>query len=230
MYCPEPEDFLFVTKYIPVYTHQPESKEQLLERINKIDTILNYEINKMMNTFNKPLFIVRHCGMNNYLAWSLAEKKFVCVYDYKKYRDNFRISPYDSYAQKDIVDNTEYGIIPPSEELINGLWLQLHSSIWENKMRWDKWEEREVKEKGDYVAYQDIYEKGIDLINYGRKHNNDAHCEFANLESRVARFERLNELSAPAEIIEKEIKLIEKSIEEVTALVVPILDEVGNAI
>lgn len=208
---------MFNTKYILLYTHQPEDIDQLLKRRDEVDKLLNNEIEKMKKNIKMPLFLVVYCGTNNYIAWSLNKKKYICVYDYKAYRKKFRISEYNCYDRSTIKNNDKYGIIPPSETLIKSLGLDLDSKIWENKMSWDKWEKRKEKDKKKNIPeeYQDTYGKVINLINQGRSNDYKEDNAFAKLESRVARFEKLNELLGPKKIIEKEVKLIKESIEEI---------------
>lgn len=217
-YSLDPDDILFQTKYIPIFTHQPESRDGLIERVNRIVEMLQNEISGMFRTSRKPLFLLRYCGKNNYIAWSLAEKKLVCVYGYKKYRNSFGISEFDNYDVSSIKTNEAYTIVPPSENIIREMGLELYSDIWERKMRWDVWEPREEKIAVTDISshYKEIYNSAISVINKGRVYNYELDDSFAKLERRVERFEKLSKLRAPTEIMKKEVKMINEPLLEIS--------------
>lgn len=211
MYLPDYDDFLFKSNYIPIFTHQPMPKEELINRIDAIINTLEKEINNM-ESMEFPLFLVRHCGNNDYIAWSIKEQKFVCVYNYKIYRDNFGFSEIDTYDEDGIITNSKYSIIPPSDWLIKEIGLDLLPFVWERKLAWDKWEPRPEKQIKDIEYSKSTYLDAVSLINKSRKNDCGFDEEFATLEDRTARFERLCELGAPGCIIDKEIEQIKKSL------------------
>jgi len=224
MYDTSPSSNLFKTEYLPLFTHQPVNNErELKETAEKTLERFKNEVQKMKESAEYPLFLLWHCGANNYVAWSLTENKEVYVYDYKKYRENFFISDIDIYSLEDIKINTKYEILPPSNELIQELGLSLSPSIWERKFAYDKWEYREEKENMvDIVPleFKPLYIKALNVINKARKKDYGYDEEIARLENRVFRFERLCQLGgAPKEIIEKETYLIEKAYDAIRGII-----------
>lgn len=230
-YCLDPDNILFQTNYIPIFTHQPENKDNLKEHVNYIVEMYQNEISGMFHTSYKPLFLLRYCGTNNYIAWSLTEEKLICVYDYKTYHSNFYISKFNNYKISNIKLNEEYSIIPPSENLIKEIGLELNPYIWEHKMQWDIWEERAEKKAINNIpkCYKEIYDSAITMINKGRSFNYGLDNSFAKLENRVERLEHLLKLGAPNKIIEKEISMISDTVFDICISLNPniILEKLG---
>lgn len=224
-YQPKAEDFLFVTKFIPLNSRVPESKEDLKARILEIMNKLDAEIAEMKNNFEKPIFLIKDMLCNNYLGWSLVEEKYIYIHNYKAFRDDFFVA--EDGKTEEFKKNNEYGygIIPPSDYLIDELRLELSSYVWDGIMKWDEWEPRPEREEKDIdLKYEEIYSRCIALINRGRLNRHYINSAFVDLESRVERFENLLELGAPDDIIKKEIRLIKKAINEAESII--ILDEV----
>lgn len=222
MYHPDVTDYLFRTNLLPIYTHQPESNEEALVSVAESTLqLFNDEITKMKLAGDYPVFLMEHCfEPNDYIAWSITENKPIIIYGYKSYLNGFSYSDIDA---EDIIENDKYTIIPPSAELISALGLKLHPYHWENKLSFDKWVGRTPKEDLSHLIptiYVDTYKKSINAINLSRANNLGYDKEFASLESRTARFERLCQLGAPAEIMFKEVELIEKAYKPIAHLIV----------
>ena len=165
------ERFLFQTDYLPVHGFVEDSEEVLKNRIIETAELFAEEIHRMTEAYNKPLFLIREMDRNNYKAWSLSEHKYVYVYEYKAYRKNFRISDTYTTSLDDTKENTEYGIIPPSDELIYVLGpLHLFSNRWCRKLRGDKWDPlpEKVPEKLPDNPYTELYNEAVHFINLGR--------------------------------------------------------------
>lgn len=218
MYYPEVTDYLFKGDYVPIHTHQPMKEEELKSFINELAEKIDQEIEDMKSSSSNPLFLTMYCGMNNYLAWDIINNTELNVFSYKSYRKSFAISDVTSYNMSDIVTEHNYSIIPPSEELINMLGLNLDYKCWTQRQMWDKWEKREHKEELKIVPeqYKDIYKVVISLINTDRDAYGGMDEAFIRLEARVNRFERLCKLGAPGQIIQKEVNLLLKSINEIS--------------
>lgn len=223
MYLPDATDYLFKTELLPLYTHQPTSScEELIDIANKTLELFNSEINNMKSACEYPVFLLHYCGTNNYIAWSLTEEKELYIFNYKKYLTSFSFADIDVQNIENIIENSKYTIIPPSQELIEALGLTLYPSIWENKMAWDEWAPRSPKEyKTDLIPeiYHDIYKSAVTAINKSHSVDLGYDEEFEKLESRTARLERLCVLCAPAEIIEKEINLVQKAYDIIAHLI-----------
>lgn len=229
MYKPKASDFLFLTRFIPVFTHQPESTETLFKRLMDINEKLQNEIRNMYcGNFSKSIVLISHLmkydGTNNYIGWSLAEGKYVKVYDYKSYRTSFGMSEvnedYDNRIIVSVQDNT-YHITPLSSELISDIGLNLFPDLWEKQMKWDAWENRDLWERKTYISsgYKKLYEQAVSYINRGRfSQCGEDEC-FVDLESRVSRFEALEEIGAPDSVINDEVNLIRKSMEKAKAAI-----------
>ena len=114
----------------------------------------------------------------------ISRKKSVCVYGYKKYRNSFGISEFDNYDVSSIKTNEAYAIVPPPEDIIREMRLELYSDIWERKMRWDVLEPREEKIAVTDISshYKEIYNSAISVINKGRVYNYELDNSFAKLE------------------------------------------------
>lgn len=237
MYKPKASDFLFLTRFIPVFTHQPESTETLFKRLMDINEKLQNEIRNMYcNNFSKPIVLISHLmkydGTNNYIGWSLAEGKYVKVYDYKSYRTSFGMSEinedYDNRIIVSVQDNT-YHITPLSSELISDIGLNLFPDLWEKQMKWDAWEKRDLWERKTYISseYKSIYEQAVKYIDRERNKKYTSNNCFVDLEARVARFEQFSKLGAPDNVIKDEVALIQKAIKKAEGVILSsaILDE-----
>lgn len=215
-------DFLFRTRYVPLYTHQPESAEVLTARATRTLGLFEAELMFMNSQLEKPLFLVQYLGTNHYKAWSLAENKFIYVYDYKTYRKEFRVSAITITSPDEILPNRGYGIIPPSKDLLDAISsydTDLDPVIWSRKMSWDQWEPRPEKVIRPLWAkqYTDLYEDAVRLINRSRTTDCGYDKEFSLLESRVARLERADELKAPDNILDSAAGLVQKSVNTIKA-------------
>ena len=209
-------DFLFRTRYVPLYTHQPERAEVLTARATRTLALFEAEL-LLCARFEKPLFLVEYLGTNNYRAWSLEENKFIYVYDYKEYRKAFRISEITIESLDEIKTGAGYTVCPPSKDLLDAISsydTDLDPVIWSRKMSWDQWEPRPEKVIRPLWAkqYTDLYEDAVRLINLSRTTDCGYDKEFSLLESRVARFERADELKAPDSILDSAAGLVQKSV------------------
>ena len=212
-YCPTSSDYLLKTDYICFNVNDEFSIEDIELAANNALKLFNQEIQSMIEKAGqkKPLFLIEHLGYNTYSAWSLKEQKMVYVTNFKTYRKKFNIIGVDG---GNITNTEDYIITTPSPEIIYELELNLFPSVWNEKMAWDIWEEREPMTVASLnnKDYQELYEVGVELANKGRRKNYNLDKEFAELESRLNRLVRLDELGAPTEIIKKEVSLIETSI------------------
>lgn len=222
MYHPVASDFLFKTQLVPVYTHQPtETKRMLFEKIKKIREKLIREINSMYEQTSKPIVLIGHLfndeGMNDYVGWSLADGKYMKVYDYKAYRSSFALSELaDKSAKSTVTEKDEYGITPLSRELISEIGLDLFPDMWEFRMKRDCWEERELWKKRNCIAAEnrELYDMAVEYINHGRSSRDGSDDCFVDLERRVLQLEKLSDLCAPVQIIQDQVKLIKSSLAE----------------
>ena len=224
MYDTCPSSNLFSTEYLPLFTHQPVNNEDELKKIaEKTLNRFKMEVQKMKESAEYPLFLLWHCGANNYVAWSLNENKKVFVYNYKKYRKEFSVSDTDISSLEDVKINTRYVVQPPSYELIQELGLSLFPSIWERKLAYDKWEYREEKESMEDIIpseFKQLYRKALKAINTTRKKDYGYDEEIARLENRMCCFEKLCQIGgAPRKILEKEILLIERAYDEIRGVI-----------
>lgn len=214
-------DFLFRTRYVPLYTHQPESAEVLTARATRTLALFEAEL-LLCARFEKPLFLVEYLGTNNYRAWSLEENKFIYVYDYKEYRKAFRISEITIESLDEIKTGAGYTVCPPSKDLLDAISsydTDLDPVIWSRKMSWDQWEPRPEKAIRPLQAkqYTDLYVDAVHLINRSRTTDCGYDKEFSLLESRVARLERADELKAPDNILDSAAGLVQKSVNTIKA-------------
>ena len=88
-------------------------------------------------------------------------------------------------------------------------------------MKWDAWENRDLWERKTYISsgYKKLYEQAVSYINRGRfSQCGEDEC-FVDLESRVSRFEALEEIGAPDSVINDEVNLIRKSMEKAKAAI-----------
>lgn len=224
MYDTCPSSNLFNTEYLPLFTHQLlNNEDELKEFAEKTLNRFKKEVQKMKESAEYPLFLLWHCGANNYVAWSLNENKRVFVYNYKEYRKEFSVSDTDISSLEDVKINTKYMILPPSHELIQELGLSLSPSIWERKLAYDKWEFREEKESMEEIvpfAFKQLYRKVLTAINKTRKKDYGYDEEIARLENRMCRFEKLCQIGgAQKEFFEKEIYLIERAYDEIRGVI-----------
>lgn len=215
MYLPKATDFCFTTNFIPLHTHQPMTNvKELEEYATNIFSCFMSEVLTMTASAEYPLFLLEDYNDNNYLAWSIIEKKKVFVHGFKNYLPSFNYAETSNHGDIIYTKNDKYVIIPPSQILIDSLGLNLHPYVWNTKLAHDKWYPQ--KEKTDLSSviddtYHNLYKKALDVINQSRKNNLGHDDEFSRLESRVERFERLSELNAPTHIIEKEASLIRET-------------------
>lgn len=217
MFSPKSADYLFVSDYLPFRVSHVEGKEDL-KAIGE-NVLANFEkeiaaaVKKAKKAGKQPLFIYDYCGTNNYIAWSFNEKKSVCVYGYKTYRKNFGVSEIYCFDLNGISVNHNYMVIVPSDQLIKDVGLALSSNSWDIKMEWDVWEKREPKSVMIHDwdlcrAHEEPYKEAILFINMSRKKNCGFDKEFAQLEKRVAAYEKLHEMKAPIIILQNEMGLL----------------------
>jgi hypothetical protein len=112
----------------------------------------------------------------------------------------------------DVREDSDYGIIPPSDALIHDLGLTLYPAIWSRLTKWDKWEKVPSKRprSGIPATYQAVYVNSLALINKGRAYNyGEEYLEmFVTLENSVARFENFCKIGAPKKVLADEITLM----------------------
>ena len=223
-YLIDGSDFLLCSKYVPVRIPQPGSAEYIKDYALKTKQILTEAVDEAINDAKKkgkrPVFLIRGCGENNYLAWSIEEKKHIYIYDYKKYRTTFYFSEVtDNISETEIIQNMNYEIYTPTQEIIDrcDLLCLLYPNVWENKMAWDEWEERPewITKILNYEEYTDSYTDAIGLLNMARKKDLGLDDLFWRLESRIGRFERLDELGAPKVIVDGEAKMFRDTFAEI---------------
>lgn len=196
-HCPTPGMFMFSTPYIPLGFHEPPKESSLEEVAKDAKSLLEKECAEAIKEAEvygkRPLFLFDHLAFNNYSAWSLKEDKKIYVCNFKNYRKEFKLI---DASNKEVIKNQDYMVITPSNKLIDLIGLNLEPEIWERKMSWDIWEEREEKVglelkflKKDEV---EIYNTAIELINKSRKQEiRGMSTEYSNLEHRVESFEKL---------------------------------------
>ena len=223
MYQPQLVDILFHTPYLPIYSHQPETAAELIERANRTLTQFEEEVQKMFSVYPaKPLFLTEYLGTNHYRAWSLTESKDVYVYDYKTYRKNFNISEVTITSLDEIHPNREYKIIPPTKDLIDAIATydtDLNPVIWSRKMSWDAWDLRpeKIPVSLNTKPLAGLYATAVSLINLSRTTDCGLDLLFAQLEDRVERLERLDSLMAPDTILASEADMVQQTVDAITS-------------
>lgn len=220
-YCPESSQYLFSTDLLPLNSaYPPHSPEELLSNARNTLDLFRSEISLMCAHGDYPLFLIRYCGINSYYAWSITENKPVYVYDYKEYLDTFLVSEARICSPNEIIENDKYTILPPSEELIKALGLELSPAIWQRKRAWDEWHPRPSKtDNSDLIPeeYLPLYQLVVYAINLSRSKELGYDEEFDKLEGSTVRFERMCSLGVPSILIEREISLMRSTYDKIPA-------------
>lgn len=223
MFNPAPTDYLFVSDYLPFHVWGWQDKEKVKvsgeKTLEKFEKEISNAIKVAEQTNKQPLFLYDHGGTNNYIAWSFNEKKAVCVYGYKSYRENFEVSDLYCFDENQIAKDHNYMIIAPSDELIKSVGLLLYSDTWNIKMPWDKWEKRNTKgiviTDWDFCKeHEEIYNEAIQFINMSRE--NDCGCdeEFTHLEKRVTSYEKSYAAKVPIVVLQGKMGLLINALEK----------------
>lgn len=217
--------------FVPVNTKYSKDKTQFVEQIEKAKQLYREEINKAKKAaiLRRPLLIVEHIYKNTYMAIDLTaleknkspEDARMLVYDYKAYKDTFRVSPGNATDSRQVVDGHGYYVYTPSQKFIDATGIELHPFVWERQMLWDDWEEREpwtpaytVSSLQNETTSQrviDTYVEAIEFVNLGRKEQiPDLHEVFVKLETSLSRMETFFQLLAPNSLMEKEADFLHK--------------------
>lgn len=105
-----PHDILFRSGLLPLNTDLVTDSRSLAEHVDRVITLYQEETEAMLYQSRFPLFLTKHCGGNNYIAWSLTEQTWIYLHDYDGYSDQF-------------VDAEEYTVFLPSYILADELGL-----------------------------------------------------------------------------------------------------------
>ncbi|MCD7864998.1 MAG: hypothetical protein LUG54_03100 [Clostridiales bacterium] len=215
----QPADFLFRTEFV-TFTPQfatPVDEQETGHILEETCRLFEEEI-KVMQKQDKPLFLLDSVtgSSGTYLVtWSFADQAVKYAYDFKSFYDSFYLSDTEDGEQ---YPAEGYTITPPSEKLSGLLGLNLVSADWEGRKP-DTWEPMEpyVPKKlgGIYAKYQDIYMKGVELVNIGRKRPYGNAEMFSRLEEAVQRMERLEEVQAMGLLADSVAGLIQQRIHEI---------------
>lgn len=219
-------DFLFKTQYIPVRVPGHGNEEYITNYAKETKTLFLDWIcsssREAKEQGKRPLFLIRSCGENNYLSWSTTENKYIYVYEYKSYRKDFYVSDADYTSVDRITINKDYKVYGPDMELVDRLDLFgiIFPDIWKQRLEWDRWDERELKQAKELlnVQYNDDYKKAVEIINIGRKRSFEFDDIFVKLELRTERFEKLDALYAPDIIIESVYALMQETSNQIQKL------------
>ena len=188
---------LFKTDYVPIsiayYIYETEeevSSDAIRQMANDYLDKFEQELKVIESTPGKPLFPVGHKEFtNDYLVWSLRDRKHMYVYDYTRDRTVFRLS--DEYMPFTLETNegTDYTFAPPSQSLLLGL----NFGFLDDWNKEDNDTEYLVKEAVEVIPdeYRKIYDRAVSIINIGRRYDYAVENEIRHLESLVERFEEV---------------------------------------
>jgi len=210
-YLPEPWEYLFDTPYLPLYSYQPVlSVEQLVKDAEYTLALFNTHMENMLSIEGKPLFILQHLGGNSYVTWSVSESIYVKIRGYKYHNDTFHYSKDEGVTYE---LNRDYQVLPPTDELIEKLGLELRSSRWMYKSEHDGWYARPIKEpvvSATTSNHKDTYMTALKLINLSRIKDYGCDRDFSLLEQAIFRYEYICEIGGPSVIMEDIAKRVEE--------------------
>lgn len=203
---PRASDFLFTSDYIPIAVGLIFEKQDLKKRVDKALDLLQREVHNMMKNEKKPGFLLDHLGGDTYKSWSLLESKYVIVEDFKEGIGKEKLSELDDATGRNVVEAEEYVIIPPSEELIQLLGLDLVSRVWKRKYPWNSWYKQTPRsacpEISSECSYFDLYKKALKILNRDRQFDYGHAEAFYELECSIDLVEKMARKKIPVQIIE----------------------------
>lgn len=224
MYEIDASDIMIYTNSIPFDSSNLGMNERYLQELadkaleeyfKAVDSVTQ----KAREKGKKPLLLAGYCSRNNYVAYSIEENRAVSVIEYKTFLDNF-------YVLKDNepVPNEEYVIIPPTEDYIKALNLDLTLSVMNLTLQWDSWREMNPlpyadSESSFWKAHEskvDIYNDAVYIVNVGRKKNIPGYRKiFHSLELWINRVDKMIDMEIfPDVIVENAFDNITKNIRE----------------
>lgn len=219
-------DFIF-GDFIPIRFQGYGSDSCVQNYLHKARKIYESEIKRVSVTAKeegkKPLILYARIDSNNYMAYSVTERKKIEVYDYKEYRaDRFKYVKWVSETEYEIVPNKDYMVFTPDNDFINwfDLGWTLVPHIWEMRMPWDAWEPQPQRYLIENIPekYEKTYKQSLHLINQNHKEELETDKLITELELRVNTFEKLIELGAPSIILENAAIVYQDALKKIPPL------------
>lgn len=218
-YMPRPVDILLYTDLIPFSRNELSPNKKQIESL-AAKAIAEYEnaISEAIKNANGklPAILLEKGAKNNYVAYSIKEKKPFVAIEYKNFLDTCQFIDYDDYDSSHIRENDKYYITPPTEDYIEALGLDMFIDALTLNLGWDVWRPMpllpciDAKEKkwNGKEQYIELCNQAVKCLNKGRTYEfKNLREEFGRLECCYKQFLRLLELEAPEAIISKSANL-----------------------
>lgn len=202
--------FFPLTEWIPFYVQEDcISKEDIEQAACHAKEVFCEEIKKIQMESEYPLLIIRHVSANDYIGYSIRERKVLYIANYKTYHDQYEICVRCGAAA--IENQDRYTIYVPSSEVIAALGLALCPEQWEQKMEYDTWYLREPwADRSEIVPlqYREIYGGAVEIINSSHHYDLGHDRIFYRMEQSLKRLERLCEQETATSVIGAEIDIL----------------------